>query len=69
MAFPDLIRPTGLRRLLAPRLEQNLNGFQGAHIIGESFWTRATGGVNWLSELEFENNANTLGRVDKRLQP
>ena len=33
MAFPDLIRPPGLRFLLGPRLPQNQSGFQGAHVI------------------------------------
>ena len=59
MAFPDLIRPNGLRFLLGPRLRQNQNGFQGAHIIGDSFWTRANG-INWLSALGFLSNQNAL---------
>jgi hypothetical protein len=60
MAFPDLNRPTNLRRLLAPRLEQNLNGFQGAHIIGSSFWQNS---VEWLDELQFPNNQDSLANA------
>jgi hypothetical protein len=57
MAFPDLIRPSGLRYLLGPRLPQNQSGFQGAHIIGDRFWRVD---VAWLDLLGFTNNQNTL---------
>jgi hypothetical protein len=56
MAFPDLIRPSGLKFLLGPRLPQNQNGFQGAHIIGSSFWDRR---VSWLDGLGFPSNQDT----------
>jgi hypothetical protein len=59
MAFPDLTRPSGLRFLLGPRLPQNQSGFQGAHIIGSSFWTRQTGGVSWLNDIGFSDNQDT----------
>jgi hypothetical protein len=63
MAFPDLIRPSGLRYLLGPRLpqnprlQQNQNGFQGAHIIGDRLWRDD---IDWLSALGSPYNSNTL---------
>jgi len=57
MAFPDLTRPSILRFLLGPRLPQNSNGFQGAHIVGNSFWR---GAVTWLSQLGFSDDADTI---------
>jgi len=51
MAFPDFPRPQGLRRLLVPRLPQNQNGFQAAHIVGSNFWLNS---AQWLEELSFE---------------
>jgi hypothetical protein len=57
MAFPELIRPGGLRFLLGPRLPQNQTGFQGAHIVGDRFWRDD---VRWLDELGFPNNQDTL---------
>jgi len=53
----NLKRPQGLRDILAPRLPQNTNGFQGAHIIGSDFWSRS---VTWLTELGFLDNRDTL---------
>jgi uncharacterized membrane protein YgcG len=56
MAFPDLIRPSGLRYLLGPRLPQNQSGFQGAHIIGNRFWRDD---IDWLTAIGFLNDQDT----------
>jgi hypothetical protein len=56
MAFPDLIRPSGLRYLLGPRLQQNQSGFQGAHIIGNRFWRDD---IDWLTAIGFLNDQDT----------
>lgn len=53
----NLERPKGLRDILAPRLPQNTNGFQGAHIIGSRFWLED---LEWLDDLGFLDNQDTL---------
>jgi len=60
MAFGDLDRPQGLRDLLAPRLPQNQNGFQAAHIIGSDFWVSA---VRWLTDLGLPGDQDSLNNA------
>ncbi len=44
--FPELTRPTGtfMQKLLAARSSSPI-GFEGAHVIGQSFWN---GSLSWL---------------------
>ncbi len=60
MAFPNFTRPLGLRRLLAPRLPQNQNGFQAAHIVGSSFWLNT---ALWLNDVGFDGDQDVLNNA------
>jgi len=60
MAFPNFTRPPGLRRLLAPRLPQNQNGFQAAHIIGSSFWLN---NAPWLNGIGLNGDQDALNNA------
>lgn len=61
MAFPNFTCPLSLRRLLPPRLPQNLNGFQAAHVIGHSLWSRAIDEKNWLNSVKFTQAKRWFG--------
>ncbi|MBR0984324.1 AHH domain-containing protein [Bradyrhizobium liaoningense] len=68
--FKKRKRSDGLRRhsasnrsqdLITPRNPNNTNGFQGAHIIGDKFWTRALGWITQNLGADFNQNSSLNG--------
>ena len=49
VAFSELVRPTNVGNLIAPRTGRN--GFQGSHLIGSAFWNSDE--LRWLNDLGF----------------
>ncbi|GMP12488.1 AHH domain-containing protein [Bradyrhizobium sp. TM239] len=47
--------------LITPRNPNNTNGFQGAHIIGDKFWTRALGWITQNLGADFNQNSSLNG--------
>ena len=64
MAFDGFKRPAGAKDLVMPRPDrQSGYGFQGAHLIGETLWTRKLTFLQPLEQFGIGPNSDSNGSL------